>query len=65
MDHFWKTLGSGCGLVGRAVASEPRGPQFERSHQQALYNLSFIKCQLYWEDKNKGKEAGIGPILNR
>ena len=26
--------GSGCGSVGRAVASDTRGPQFESSHRQ-------------------------------
>ena len=26
--------GSGCGSVGRAVASDTRGPQFESSHQK-------------------------------
>ena len=29
-------VGSGCGSVGRAVASSTRGPQFEPSHWQAL-----------------------------
>ena len=29
-------VGSGCGSVGRAVASDTRGPQFEPSHWQAL-----------------------------
>ena len=28
------TEGSGCGSVGRAVASDTRGPRFESSHQQ-------------------------------
>ena len=31
-----KTVGSGCGLVGRAAASDTRGPQFESSHQQTF-----------------------------
>ena len=29
--------GSGCGSVGRAVASDTRGPKFESSHWQNLY----------------------------
>ena len=29
-------LGSGCGLVGRAVASNSRGPRFESSHRQTF-----------------------------
>ena len=28
---------SGCGSVGRVVASDTRGPQFESSHWQNLY----------------------------
>ena len=32
-----KLLGSGCGSVGRAVASDTRGPWFESSHGQNLY----------------------------
>ena len=38
---FWlpaiTTFGSGCGSVGRAVASNTRGMQFESSHWQNLY----------------------------
>ena len=49
--------GSGCGLVGRAVASYTRRPRFEPSHRQTLYKL------LTWEDENK-KEAGIGQLNN-
>ena len=29
--------GSGCGSVGRAVASDTRGPRFESSHWLNLY----------------------------
>ena len=32
-----KCLGSGGGSVGRAVASDSRGPQFESSHQPKNY----------------------------
>ena len=39
-------VGSGCGSVGRAVASDTRGPQFEPSHWQALQVLPKY-CQLY------------------
>ena len=31
--------GSGCGSVGRAVASDTRGPRFESSHQQKFINI--------------------------
>ena len=37
--------GSGCGSVGRAVASDTRGPWFESSHRQNF--ISNIYCQLY------------------
>ena len=33
-------LGSGCGAVGRAVASDTRDPWFESSHGQNLYVVS-------------------------
>ena len=42
-------MGSGCGLVGRAVASETKGPRFESSHwQRIIYieHLFFINCVL-------------------
>ena len=50
----WKSKvlsGSGGGSVGRAVASDSRGLQFEYIHQQK-YILN-IYCQLYWQDENK------------
>ena len=28
------SMGSGCGSVGRTVASDSRGPRFESSHRQ-------------------------------
>ena len=31
--------GSGCGSVGRVVASDTRGPRFESSHWQNLLNI--------------------------
>ena len=34
-----KQVGSGCGAVGRAVASDSRGPGFESSHWQLLFNI--------------------------
>ena len=34
---FKKQQGSGCDSVGRAVASNTRGPRFESNHQQMLY----------------------------
>ena len=32
-------MGSGCGSVGKAVASDTRDPRFESSHWQNLYVL--------------------------
>ena len=37
--------GGGCGSVGRAVASNTRGPRFEYSHWQNLH-WTFVYCQL-------------------
>ena len=33
----WGGVGGGCGSVGRAVASNTRGPQFESCHWQKIY----------------------------
>ena len=41
--------GSGCGSVGRAVASETRGPRFESSHRQIfiyIEHLFTVNCVL-------------------
>ena len=35
-------LGSGCGSVGRAVASDTRGPRFESSHWQKFIYIMNI-----------------------
>ena len=56
-------LGSGCGSVGRVVASKSRGPQFEYSHWQTF--ILNIYCQQYWKDKNKEKEAENGPFFKK
>ena len=53
--------GSGGGSVGRAVASNSRGPWFKSSHWQKLYWTFTVNC--IWKDKNKEKEAGNGPFL--
>ena len=43
-------VGSGCGSVGRAVASDTRGPRFESSHRQKKYifieHLLTVNCVL-------------------
>ena len=35
-------VGSGCGSVGRAVASNTRGPRFESSHRQKFINIEHL-----------------------
>ena len=55
--------GSGCGSVGRMVASNSRGPWFKSSHRQKF--ILNIYRQLHWKDENKEKEAGNGPFLTR
>ena len=37
-------LGSGCGAVGRAVASDTRGPVFESSRRQLFLNIFIVNC---------------------
>ena len=37
-----RLLGSGCGSVGRAVASDPRGPRFEFSHWQTFKSKIYL-----------------------
>ena len=55
-----KRQGSGCGSVGRAVASDTRGPLSPENFILPIYS------QLYLIDKNKKKkkEAGFGPNEN-
>ena len=57
-------LGSGCGSVGRPVASNTRGLRFKSSHRQKfIYILNIcLLSTVYWKDKNKEKEAGNGPF---
>ena len=49
-------MGSGCGSVGRAIASNTRDPRFESCHQQNLSTNCIIE-----EEENKEKETGNGP----
>ena len=54
--------GSGCGAVGRAVASYTRGPRFESSHRQKfIEHLFTVNC--IEKTKIKKKEAGNGPFF--
>ena len=49
--------GSGCGSVGRAVASDTRGPQFDSSHaQKYVVNVYYqLRCK---DEKIKKKRPG-------
>ena len=55
-------VGSGCGAVGRVVASDTRGPGFESSHRQLLLN-SYLLLTVCRKDEHKEKEAGNGPFF--
>ena len=48
-----KVAKSGCGTVDKAIASGPRGPGFESSHQEILLLFN-------WWTGIKEKEAGNG-----
>ena len=54
-------MGSGCGSVGGAVASNTRGPRFESSHPQNLLSNCILSTVL--KDENKEKDARNGPFL--
>ena len=55
------TIGSGCGSVGRAVASNSRGPRFKSSYRQNF--ILNIYCQLHWKDENKEKRGREWPLF--
>ena len=67
---YYKTVyiwGSGCGSVGKAVASDIRGPQFESSHWHKfilILNICLLST-VHWKDENKEKEAGYGPFFKK
>ena len=53
--------GSGCGSVGKAVASNTRGLRYESSHQQKLYwTLFTVSCQE--KTKIKKKRPGMAHL---
>ena len=63
-----KDMGSGCGSVGRAVASNTRGPQFESSHpQKFIYILNIcLLSTVFWKDeKIKKKRPGKAHFLKK
>ena len=49
---YW---GSSCGAVGRAIASNTRGPGFESSHWQLLLN-NYLLLTVCRKDENKEKK---------
>ena len=55
-----RKIGSGCKPVGRAVASDTRGLQFESSHRQKfiyIEHLFTVKCVLKrWKLKKRSRE---------
>ena len=53
-------FGGGCGSVGKAVASDSRGPWFEFSHWLNLYWTFTINC--FEKTKIKKKEAEKCPL---
>ena len=55
-------LGSGCGSVGRAVASGTRDGQFQSQNQQNCIYQLYIKIE---KTKIKKKEDRKDPALNR
>ena len=53
---------SGCGSVGRAFASDTRGPRFESSHwQKFIEHLFSVNCI----EETKINEAGNGPFFKK
>ena len=50
--------GQWCDSVGRAGASDTRGPQFESGHRQ-LFIKQYLFLTVCRKDENKEKEAGV------
>ena len=57
-------LGSGCGAVGRAVACDTRGPEFESSHRRLLLNIYFL-LTVCRKDDNKEKRLGMAHLKKK
>ena len=55
-------MGSGCGAVGRVVASNTRGPEFESSHRQPLLNIYLLLTVCRKDENKEKKEAANGPF---
>ena len=57
----FQQLGSGCSSVGRAVASDSKGPQFE-TIQSIIYSEHLFPVNCIEKTKIKIKEPGTWPI---
>ena len=57
-------MGSGCGAVGRAVASKTRGPGFKNSHRQLLLNI-YLLITVCRKEENKEKRGRDLPIFKK
>ena len=55
-------MGSGCGTVVRAVASNTRRFRFETIHQQLLFSIYPFTDNCLENAKNNEKEAINGPF---
>ena len=51
--------GSGCGSVGRAVASDSRGPRFESCHRQKNFTVKFFKLSSLLILKKQSKDGVV------
>ena len=62
LTHYWKLyfVASGCGSVGRAIASDTRDPQFK-----SINWLSFIYQLYIRKEENEEKKARNGPSLKK
>ena len=61
-------MGSGCDTVGRAVASNARGPGFESSHRQTFISdiyLFTVNCieKTKIKKKRPGKNLIVGKLV--
>ena len=56
-----ENFGSGCGSVGRAVASNSRGPPFESSHRQEFIYWTFTVNRIE-KTKVKKKRPGMAHL---
>ena len=57
-------MGSGCGAVGRAVASKTRGPGFKYNHRQLLLNI-YLLLTVCRKEENKEKRGRDLPIFKK